>query len=110
MFEKAVLFPGENAISAAELREVARSRSNGRITVIAVDATWRNAVRLKQSYPSGLIQVKLDATSPIIRNQTQSLLYPVSTLVPFKERFPMKACHVILSPVSSTDPILVDSG
>ena len=73
----AVLFPGEQAISPAELKDLANAKTNGKITVIAVDATWRNAVRLKQSYPPGLIQVKLDAKSPIIRNQSQSLLYPV---------------------------------
>jgi DTW domain-containing protein YfiP len=73
----AVLFPGESAISPSELKEIARTRTGGKITVIAVDATWRNAVRLKQSYPSSLLQVKLTAGSPIISNQSRSLLYPV---------------------------------
>lgn len=73
----AVLFPGENAISPAELKEIAAAKTGGRITVVAVDATWRNAVRLKQSYPTHLLQVKLTANSPIISNQSRSLLYPV---------------------------------
>ncbi|KAG1676757.1 hypothetical protein FOA52_005046 [Chlamydomonas sp. UWO 241] len=73
----AVLWPGENALSGAQLKAVAAERTGGRIAVIAVDATWRNARGVAGAYPEGAITVKLSPDSPIISSTTQSLLYPV---------------------------------
>lgn len=35
----------------AELRRIAQERTGGRLAVVAVDATWGNAMRMRQSYP-----------------------------------------------------------
>jgi hypothetical protein len=42
---------GDNSITTSELKKIAEDRSGGRIAVIAVDATWGNALRMKTSYP-----------------------------------------------------------
>jgi hypothetical protein len=45
------LLPGANSVSASELRQIAAQRSEGRIAVVALDATWDGANRMKLSYP-----------------------------------------------------------
>ncbi|GAX81218.1 hypothetical protein CEUSTIGMA_g8650.t1 [Chlamydomonas eustigma] len=73
----AVLWPGDNSITPSELKKIAEERSEGRIAVIAVDATWGNALRMKTSYPPDTLYVKLTPESAIISEQQRSLLAPV---------------------------------
>jgi len=73
----AILWPGADSISCSELKQIADERTKGRIAVIAVDATWNNAMRMRSFYPDDTLQVKLAPDSPLIIAQRTSLLSPV---------------------------------
>jgi DTW domain-containing protein YfiP len=72
----AVLWPGEGAVLPDELQRIADERSAGRIAVIAVDASWGNARKMRGSYPPGLLQVKLPAWS-VLPSSNRSLLFAI---------------------------------
>lgn len=48
---------GPSAITPAELRAKAAAETGGRLRVVAVDATWSNARKMKQKYPAWALQV-----------------------------------------------------
>ncbi len=72
----AVLWPGDDAILPDELRRIAKERTEGRVAVVAVDATWANARKMKSSYPANMLLVKLPADMTLQDNK-KSLLFPV---------------------------------
>jgi hypothetical protein len=39
-----------------ELQEIADQRSEGRLTVVALDSTWDGALRMKCGYPKNMLQ------------------------------------------------------
>lgn len=46
-------WPGDDALEPHQLQEIAATRSNGRIALVAVDATWGCAVKMRRRYPEG---------------------------------------------------------
>jgi DTW domain-containing protein YfiP len=72
----AVLWPGEDAILPEELRRIANEKTEGRVAVVAVDATWGNARKMKTNYPANMLQVKLPAAMTL-QDSKKSLLFPV---------------------------------
>lgn len=50
----ALLWPGEGALEPQELLALARERTGGRIALVAVDATWGCALRMRRKYPAGV--------------------------------------------------------
>ena len=42
---------GEDSITPSELKARAEANTGGRVVIIAVDATWGNALRTKSGYP-----------------------------------------------------------
>eukprot|EP00798_Chlamydomonas_sp_ICE-L_P001983 gene1983-33401_t len=60
-YTTAVLWPGDRSISPTELKEIAIKQTGGRIAIIAVDATWTNAMRMKTNYPEHALHA-VDAT------------------------------------------------
>eukprot|EP00955_Chlamydomonas_euryale_P096669 365026-Chlamydomonas_euryale.AAC.8 len=74
----AVLWPGDGALSPAQLLAAADANTGGAIAIVAVDATWRNACRMSSCYPRGALAVKLSPGSPLIAETgAKSLLHPV---------------------------------
>jgi len=49
----ALLWPGEDALEPHQLQELAAARTNGRIALVAIDATWNGAVKMRRRYPKG---------------------------------------------------------
>lgn len=58
-YTTALLWPGEDALEPAQLQELARKRSGGRIALVAIDATWGCAVKMQRKYPEGVLTVRL---------------------------------------------------
>ena len=46
---------GEDSVLPSELKAIAEEKTGGRIAIVAVDATWGNALRTKQGYPKGVL-------------------------------------------------------
>jgi hypothetical protein len=44
---------GDDALEPHQLQEVAAGRSGGHITLVAIDATWAGAVKMRRKYPPG---------------------------------------------------------
>ena len=78
----AVLWPTEDAISMAELQAQAAAHTQGRITLIAVDATWPGARRMAASYPADLIRVRLDSADMPAGMAGRSLMAPLRKYKP----------------------------
>jgi DTW domain-containing protein YfiP len=55
----AVLWPSPDALTPEELRARAAAETSGRVRIVAVDATWANARRMKTGYPAAALQVRL---------------------------------------------------
>jgi len=72
----AILWPGERSILPSELKAIADAKTGGRIAVVAVDATWDGAMRMKCSYPPDALHVKLPPNSALAHSPV-SLLSPV---------------------------------
>lgn len=70
----AVLWPGEGAISPEELVTRARVNTGGRIALVAIDATWNNANRMKSRLPKDVVKVGLPP-SLTMRDKQQSLFH-----------------------------------
>jgi hypothetical protein len=47
------LHTGEEALEPHQLQELAAARSGGHITLVAIDATWAGAVKMRRKYPPG---------------------------------------------------------
>eukprot|EP00877_Chromochloris_zofingiensis_P003081 jgi/Chrzof1/12774/Cz07g07040.t1 len=73
----AVLWPGQGSLSPSELLAVAAQRSNGKIALVAVDATWSNANRMRKSYPANALQLQLPPDMVLQAGQTKSLFNPL---------------------------------
>mmetsp|Transcript_27798 Transcript_27798/g.51386 ORF Transcript_27798/g.51386 Transcript_27798/m.51386 type:complete len:383 (+) Transcript_27798:106-1254(+) len=71
-----VLWPGDSALLPSEVKALAAERTGGRVTVIALDATWANARRLCFSYPKDTIFVKLPPENAL-GDHAKSILAPV---------------------------------
>ncbi len=50
-YTTALLWPWEDALEPHQLQELAAARSNGRIALVAIDATWGCAVKMRRKYP-----------------------------------------------------------
>ncbi|KAL6761166.1 DTW domain-containing protein [Haematococcus lacustris] len=72
----AVLWPGSDAVTPNELKRIAQERSGGRIAVVAVDANWDGALRMKCSYPKDVLYVKV-LPEAVLRGGEESLLRPL---------------------------------
>ncbi|KAG2491562.1 hypothetical protein HYH03_010131 [Edaphochlamys debaryana] len=72
----ALLWPGADSLLPSELSAIARERTGGCVTVVALDATWSNARRMQGWFPRGTLTVKLPAESTLKENKL-SLLRPV---------------------------------
>lgn len=73
----ALLWPGADALLPSELCAEAEARGlGGRLTVVALDATWGNARRMHGSFPPGTLTVRLPPESTLKENKL-SLLRPV---------------------------------
>lgn len=55
----ALLWPGEDALEPHQLQELAAARTNGRIALVAIDATWNGAVKMRRRYPKDILTVRL---------------------------------------------------
>lgn len=73
----AVLWPGPTSLFPNELQELAAKHSQGHVTIVAVDGTWNNAMRMRASYPKDVIYVGLPASSSLKDQQPSSLLRPI---------------------------------
>jgi DTW domain-containing protein YfiP len=49
----ALLWPGPDALEPSALADLAAQRSGGRIALVAIDATWDGAARMRRRYPPG---------------------------------------------------------
>jgi DTW domain-containing protein YfiP len=49
----ALLWPAPDALLPQELQQLAQERSGGRIALVAIDATWDGANRMRRKYPQG---------------------------------------------------------
>ncbi|GFH16548.1 DTW domain-containing protein, partial [Haematococcus lacustris] len=67
----AVLWPGSDAVTPSELKRIAQERSGGHIAVVAVDANWDGALRMKCSYPKDVLY------EAVLRGGEESLLRPL---------------------------------
>jgi hypothetical protein len=52
-YTTALLWPGEDALEPHQLQELAAARSNGRIALVAIDATWNCAIKMRRRLPEG---------------------------------------------------------
>ncbi|KAF8071128.1 hypothetical protein HT031_001210 [Scenedesmus sp. PABB004] len=57
----AMLWPGPDALEPEQLRALADERSGGRIVLLAIDATWDGARRMKGKYPPSVLTLRLPA-------------------------------------------------
>ncbi|GFR49571.1 hypothetical protein Agub_g11618, partial [Astrephomene gubernaculifera] len=72
----ALLWPGSDSLLPEQLAQLAAERTGGRLTVVALDATWSNARRMQGWFPKGTLTVKLPPESTLKENKL-SLLRPV---------------------------------
>ncbi|EFJ43208.1 hypothetical protein VOLCADRAFT_121460 [Volvox carteri f. nagariensis] len=72
----ALLWPGSDSLLPEGLAALAGQRTEGRITVVALDATWGNARRMQGWFPKGTLTVRLPPESTLKENKL-SLLRPV---------------------------------
>jgi DTW domain-containing protein YfiP len=73
----AVLWPSPDALTPEELLAVAAAETGGRVRLVAVDATWANARRMKSCYPPGALQVRLPSDMALGVGGAGSLLRPI---------------------------------
>ena len=73
----AVLWPSDTSLSMRELRDVADRDTGGRITLIAVDATWNGARQVIRNHPPHLLRVQLDAGQIFPPGQERSMMAPL---------------------------------
>jgi hypothetical protein len=78
----AALWPSDSAISVQDLKDRADRDTQGRITLIAVDATWNGARHLAGSYPTDMLKVKLDLDSVFGDGEKRSLMAPLRKYTP----------------------------
>ncbi|KXZ53404.1 hypothetical protein GPECTOR_7g1300 [Gonium pectorale] len=72
----ALLWPGADSLLPEQLSALADERTGGRLTVVALDATWGNARRMQGWFPKGTLTVRLPPESTLKENKL-SLLRPV---------------------------------
>ncbi|GLC45797.1 hypothetical protein PLESTM_001780800 [Pleodorina starrii] len=72
----ALLWPGSDSLLPAQLNAIAEEQTGGRVTVVALDATWSNARRMHGWFPKGTLTVRLPPESTLKENKL-SLLRPV---------------------------------
>ncbi|GLI64674.1 hypothetical protein VaNZ11_008026 [Volvox africanus] len=72
----ALLWPGANSLLPEQLNALAEERTGGRITIVALDATWGNARRMQGWFPEETLTVRLPPESTLKENKL-SLLRPV---------------------------------
>eukprot|EP00200_Dunaliella_tertiolecta_P003510 CAMPEP_0202342874 /NCGR_PEP_ID=MMETSP1126-20121109/3250_1 /ASSEMBLY_ACC=CAM_ASM_000457 /TAXON_ID=3047 /ORGANISM="Dunaliella tertiolecta, Strain CCMP1320" /LENGTH=355 /DNA_ID=CAMNT_0048933889 /DNA_START=76 /DNA_END=1143 /DNA_ORIENTATION=- len=73
---KAILWPGETAILPQELKAIADRQTQGRVTLIAIDAHWNGARHLVGTFPPDMLRVKLPPES-VLTEGPRSLLSPL---------------------------------
>jgi hypothetical protein len=83
----AVLWPGEGAISLHELHHLAEQNTEGRVTLVAVDATWNGARALMGSYSTTLQRVYLQTGEIFVPGQKQSIMAPLRKYSPMSAKF-----------------------
>ncbi|GIL49541.1 hypothetical protein Vafri_5895 [Volvox africanus] len=75
-YTTALLWPGADSLLPEQLNALAEERTGGRITVVALDATWGNARRMQGWFPKETLTVRLPPESTLKENKL-SLLRPV---------------------------------
>jgi hypothetical protein len=98
----AILWPGDDAMNLQDLQEVANRETEGRVTLVAVDATWNGARAVMGSYPSTLRRVHLQAGEIFAPEQERSIMAPLRKYSPVSAKFNNRcalsrsahACHV----------------
>jgi DTW domain len=97
----AALFPCKGALSTAELRDKAARETDGRITLIAVDATWNGARHVAASYPKDLVRVQLSPEELFEGGaRTASLLAPLRKYKPHMPEYDNRCTLCSLSHAS----------
>lgn len=69
------------------LQERAARETDGRLTLVAVDATWNGARSLVGGYDEGIIKVQLEASNVFCDNDGQSLMAPLRKYKPQGNNF-----------------------
>lgn len=54
-----LLWPDENALTPEELRQLADAQSGGHVTLVALDASWDGARRMRSHFPPGVRTLRL---------------------------------------------------
>jgi DTW domain len=94
----AALWPSEDALSASELQAGAERNTGGRITLVAVDATWNGARHLANSYDKSMLKVKLAPEDLFVNGQRQTLMAPLRKYKPdpeFNNRCALPPLHCL---------------
>lgn len=113
----AVLWPSDTSLSMGELKEIADRDTGGRITLIAVDATWNGARQVIRNHPPHLHRVQLDAEQIFPPGQERSMMAPLRSYSAADESYSNRCavcfhyqCWALPCCALTRSPALADTG
>ena len=74
---KGILWPGPDALTPQQLQQLAAEQTEGRLAVIALDATWDNANRMKSKFPADVPQLQIPLDLALSHGSQGSLFAPL---------------------------------